>query len=99
MEKKKAKSGKKNRKFGKNVSYCTTYKSLGFELKNKRRRMARHIRHNPENLSAIKDFDRLFGNGAARSVLENLPAGLERRALKRAQRRRLADQRKNHRVA
>lgn len=97
-EQKKAKSGKKNRKFGKNVLYCKAYSAAGLELRNKKRRMMRAIRRFPENVSLLRDFDRIFGAGAAKIVLANRTASQVRRAGRRAQRKKLRDQYKRPKV-
>jgi hypothetical protein len=48
--------GKKNRKFGRNKEYCLRYKNEGTALKNKKRRMARHLREKRHaNDSANRD--------------------------------------------
>lgn len=93
-ETKKAKGGKKNRKLGRNVNLCKAYAAAGLELRNRRRRMMRAIRRFPENAILLRDFDKIFGAGAAKIVLANRTAAQVRRAARRAQRKKLEEQRK-----
>lgn len=88
MAKQVKKGGKKNRKLGRNDKYCQGYAAAGLELRNKRRKMRRHIRRFPENAQARSDFDRLFGAGSGNGVLDSMTPGLRRQATRRAQRKR-----------
>lgn len=44
--------GKKNRKFGNNKSFCEKYEREGRRLKNKIRKILRHLKQFPEDLQA-----------------------------------------------
>ena len=47
--------GKKHRKFDRNKDYCTQYKTMGLQLKNKLRRMRRHLKAHPKDTqTAVK---------------------------------------------
>lgn len=55
----KAKGGKKNRKLGRNSVACKRYANEGRELKNRLRKMRKHLRRNKtdaQNLAAFKKF-------------------------------------------
>lgn len=49
----KAKSGKKNRKYGRNAIQGTQYRNLNRRLKNKLLKVQRHLKRYPEDTSAI----------------------------------------------
>jgi len=48
------KKGKKNRKHGRNAVYCTRYRNEGRGLRNKKRKIRRHIKRHPGDASAVK---------------------------------------------
>jgi len=50
------KGGKKNRKYGRNQNFCTSYKALATELRNKKRKLRRHMKNYPNDLQAAKAF-------------------------------------------
>lgn len=45
-------SGRKGRKVGRNAIYCKQRVTMGIDLKNKKRRMKRHIKKYPGDISA-----------------------------------------------
>jgi len=45
------KEGKKNRKYGKNATYCKVYAAAGLRAKHRLRRMRRHIRAHPRDVA------------------------------------------------
>lgn len=49
----KAKSGKKNRKWGRNKAFCERYRREGRQELNRIRRIKRHLRKYPNDLQAI----------------------------------------------
>ena len=54
------KSGaKKQQKFGRNGRWCAGYTLRGQRLKNKRKKLKRHIKHYPEDNQAIKALEKL----------------------------------------
>lgn len=50
------KSGKKNRKYGRNATQCTQYKNLNRRLINKIKKMKRHIKNFPADQQAAIRF-------------------------------------------
>lgn len=86
------KGGKKNRKFGKNLDYCKTYRAADLERRNKKRRMGRHLRHFPQNLAAQRDYDQLFGTNSSQGVLAAMTIPQKKRVERRVRRKRLRDQ-------
>jgi hypothetical protein len=47
------KSGKKNRKYGRNATQCIQYYNLNRRMVNKISKVKRHIRHFPKDIQAI----------------------------------------------
>ena len=58
---KKQKGGKKNRKLGRNVKYCTYYRQANIEAKNRLRKMRRHLKKNPNDQANASRFEALGG--------------------------------------
>jgi len=48
------KEGKKNRKYASNKVVCARYRSEGRQEKNRKRRILRHLKKFPNDLSALK---------------------------------------------
>lgn len=55
----KAKGGKKGRKIGRNAKYCERYRIEGREIKNKRRRLRRHLKRYPDDAQAMRALEAL----------------------------------------
>lgn len=51
-EKKARRGGKKNRKWGRNKKFCERYRAEGRREINKAARLARHLKHHPNDLQA-----------------------------------------------
>ena len=54
----KAKQGKKNRKWGRNENCCARYRAEGRQEKNRRRRILRHLKRYPNDRQALRALDR-----------------------------------------
>lgn len=52
VEKVARKRGKKNRKFGNNIAFCTRYRNEGRRGINKKRKLQRHLKNFPEDAQA-----------------------------------------------
>lgn len=50
----KAKSGKKNRKWGRNENSCARYRAGGQQEKNRVRRIRRHLKRFPNDRQALR---------------------------------------------
>lgn len=53
----KKKGGKKGRKIGRNAEKCKAYRAAGRREKNKKRRLAKHLRNHPQDLAAAASYD------------------------------------------
>jgi len=49
-----AKSGKKNRKHGNNKVFCARYEAEGRRLKNKRKKLLRHIKSHADDRQSLR---------------------------------------------
>ncbi|HWT83672.1 MAG TPA: hypothetical protein VN648_33330 [Candidatus Methylomirabilis sp.] len=57
------KGGKKNRKHGRNKSWCEAYRQAGQRERNKRRRLARRVVRHPRDGAARSALARMGGGG------------------------------------
>jgi len=48
------KKGKKNRKWGRNASYCKFYRDAGLQERNRARRIRRHLKRYPGDKQAVR---------------------------------------------
>ena len=62
MGAKKQKTGKKNRKLGRNKDSCSRYLVEGRELQNKKRKMRRHLRRYRGDLQGLQRFVQIGGS-------------------------------------
>ena len=46
------KRGKKNRKYGNNIAFCTRYRNEGRRDRNKKRKLERHLKKFPNDIQA-----------------------------------------------
>lgn len=75
----KSSSGGKNKKYGRNEAWCKGYASAGTELRNRKRRMLRHMRNNPGCNETRTRYEALFGKVPGLEL-----AGKGRRVARRA---------------
>jgi hypothetical protein len=54
MAEKHHKGGKKNRKHGRNKKWCERYRAENRRAKNKAKRLARHLKHHPNDRQAAR---------------------------------------------
>lgn len=59
MAKQTQKSGKKNRKYGRNKAFCLLYRSRQQRERNKGKRLVRHLNRHPLDFSAMSSWDLL----------------------------------------
>ena len=56
-----AKSGKKNRKVGRNKDSCKRYSVEGREARNRKRRIRRTLKSQPDNAALVKRYEIEYG--------------------------------------
>lgn len=70
-----------DRKYGRNKDVCKAYKSARRDERNRKRRMRRHLRDNPQDLSVRREFEKTYGLAASHGL-----SGRGKRKQKRAER-------------
>lgn len=53
QKKKRRKEGRRCRKYGRNKKWCEAYRASGRQERNRRRRILRHLKRYPADLSAL----------------------------------------------
>jgi hypothetical protein len=69
-----------DRKYGNNKEACKAYKAAGRDERNRKRRMRRHLRDNPNDDAGRREFEKQFGGG----VVSHGLSSRGKRKLKRA---------------
>lgn len=50
-----------DRKYGRNKDACKAYRAAGRDERNRKRRMRRHLRDNPSDMSVRREFEKTYG--------------------------------------
>lgn len=57
-----------DRKYGRNKDACKAYRAAGRDVRNRKRRMRRHLRANPRDMAVRREFEKTYGLAAAHGL-------------------------------